>query len=336
MATVAAGPAGPLDMNNLQIANLQYGSVPIYDATLVRVDNGGGRLADFHGSFTYPASGGGGGYDYYGYSYGGMGAAGPDSYYPSAGVITQVTEMVNGQVSMDAAGLSADAPGLFNAMRDRAMPVVFNALFGGADLISGSPLNDWLDGYAGGDTINGGDGADFIRGLEDNDVIDAGSGDDDANGNTGSDIVHGSDGADFVRGGRDADTVYGDAGDDVHVNGNIGDDLVFGGAGADTLFGGQDQDQLFGEDGADALSGDLGVDTLTGGPGADRFLIRAGAGADVVTDFNAADGDRIQLAPGQSFTLAAAGGQAVIDLGGGDSLTLMGVAQASADWLVFA
>jgi len=327
-------------MNSLQIANLQYGSVPVYDATLVRVDNGGGLVADFHGAFTYPAgggSGGGGAYGYdYGYNYGGMAATGPDAYYPSAGTVTQVTELVNGQVSMDVTGVAADAPTLFNAMRDRAMPVVFNALFGGDDLISGSPLNDWLDGYTGRDTVNGGDGADFIRALEDNDIVDAGGGDDDANGNTGSDIVHGGDGADFVRGGRDADTVYGDAGDDFHVNGNIGDDMVFGGAGSDTLFGGQDQDQLFGEDGNDALSGDLGVDTLSGGPGADRFLIRAGAGADVAADFNAAEGDRVQVAPGQAFTLSVVGGQAVIDLGGGDSLTLMGVAQASPDWVVVA
>jgi Ca2+-binding RTX toxin-like protein len=319
-------------MNSLQLGNLQYGSVPIYDAVLIRVDNGAGLYTDFRGSFVY-AGGGGGGYDPYGYY---MAAADPSAYYPISGAITQITEVDNGQVSMDVTGFSADAPGMFNALRDRAMPVVFNALFGGGDQIVGSPLNDWLDGFTGGDIINGGDGADFIRGLEDNDVIDAGPGDDDANGNTGSDVVHGGDGADFVRGGRDGDTVYGDAGDDVHVNGNIGDDLVFGGAGADTLFGGQDQDQLFGEDGDDALSGDLGFDTLTGGPGADRFLIRAGAGADVAADFNAAEGDRVQLFAGQAFVLTVVGGQAVVDLGGGASLTLAGVSQASADWLVFA
>ncbi|HTK33880.1 MAG TPA: NF038122 family metalloprotease [Caulobacteraceae bacterium] len=194
-----------------------------------------------------------------------------------------------------------------------------------------------LDGTTAGDNLTGSTSADFIRGLDSNDTIDGGAGSDDVNGNKGDDIVHGGDGNDFVRGGQGNDTVYGDVGDDPHVNGNLGDDLVRGGAGNDTLYGGQGQDTLYGDDGNDLLSGDIGVDALFGGAGADRFVIARGGGFDWVGDFNPAEGDRIQLAPGTTYTVTSFQGQVVIDLGGGDELGLAGVAAGSfnASWLVF-
>ncbi|HTI67497.1 MAG TPA: CAP domain-containing protein [Caulobacteraceae bacterium] len=194
-----------------------------------------------------------------------------------------------------------------------------------------------IDGSGGDDIVTGGDGPDFVRGLNGNDQINGGPGNDDVNGNMGADLVRGGAGADYVRGGQGADTVYGDDGDDSHVNGNIGDDVVFGGAGNDTLFGGQGGDSLYGEDGNDWLSGDLGADVLTGGPGADRFLFRPGSGADWVADFSSAAGDRVQLAPGTAYVVVDYQGQAVIDLGNGDRLGLVGVSiGAMGDWLVYA
>lgn len=74
----------------------------------------------------------------------------------------------------------------------------------------------------------------------------------------------------------------------------------------DLLTGTATPDQLTGEAGNDSLIGGLGADTQTGGTGADRFLY-AGANQraalaqsrvqtlDRITDFNAVDGDRIQL-----------------------------------------
>ena len=212
--------------------------------------------------------------------------------------------------------------------------------------IASSTLIENAYGGAGGDTITGNSqfnllmgngGNDFIRGLDGTDYVDGGEGDDDVNGNVGTDTVFGGPGNDTVRGGKDDDIVYGNAGDDPHVNGNVGNDLVYGGVGNDTVFGGQDQDTLYGEDGNDWLSGDLGNDILVGGAGADRFIIRAGGGADWASDFSAAAGDRVQLSPGQAYTLVTVSGQVVVDLGGGTSLGLAGVASlgAPSGWLVF-
>jgi Ca2+-binding RTX toxin-like protein len=201
-------------------------------------------------------------------------------------------------------------------------------LVGGDDEIFGFVRDDVLLGQAGSDTIIA---------LDGNDIVDGGAGNDDVNGNVGVDIVHGGDGDDTVRGGRDNDTIYGDAGNDPHVNGNIGSDLVFGGVGNDTVFGGQDNDTLHGAAGDDLLSGDLGNDFLFGEGGADRFAFRTGSGFDWAADFNFAEGDRIQLAPGTAYTVTAVSGQVALDLGGGDVLGIVGAPAGSfsASWVVF-
>ena len=193
------------------------------------------------------------------------------------------------------------------------------------------------DGTAGVDTIFGGSGNDYIRGFEGDDMIEGAAGDDDVNGNQGSDTVYGGEGQDWVRGGKDNDFVDGSAGDDPHVNGNLGDDTVRGGIGNDTVYGGQGNDQLWGDTGDDLLSGDLGNDTLTGGFGADRFAFGKGGGFDWITDFNAAQGDRIQLAAGTAYSYGVDKGQVVVNLGGGDIIGLTGVPAGTAgDWVVFA
>jgi Ca2+-binding RTX toxin-like protein len=315
MATLNVGDAGPLDMSNLQIAALQNGGDPIYDANLIRVDNGDGHFDDFHGQGLSYAGGG-----YYGY---GM------NYDPVGGVITGVTEISNGAVLADISGVSVDAPTLFQALRSHDVSGMLGMLLGGDDVVNGAGGADSLDGLGGADTMSGGDGADSMRGLDGNDQLDGGAGGDDVNGNLGADVVHGGDGADSVLGGQGEDKVFGDAGDDPMVNGNIGEDEVHGGIGADSVYGGQGNDLVLGEDGDDQLSGDLGSDTLTGGAGADRFLFRPGSSHDVISDFNAAEGDRIALPAGVGFTVANVNGEAVIDLGGGDQLTLSGVAFGS-------
>lgn len=78
-----------------------------------------------------------------------------------------------------------------------------------------------------------------------------------------------------------------------------------------------------GGDGGDVLTGDRGGDTLAGGAGADIFRFLPGGGQDVVLDFSIADGDRVQVAG--SYSLDQAGAHVVIDLGGGDTLTLQNV-----------
>ena len=214
-----------------------------------------------------------------------------------------------------------------------------DTLFGGAgnDMAFGNAGNDILFGNAGADQMYGGRGDDILFGGRDNDLL---SGDD------GSDVVVGDLGDDTVIGGGDSDALSGGAGNDL-LFGNAGQDLLFGNAGTDTLFGGGGNDTLFGGDGDDALFGDLGNDllvsgagndTLTGGAGADVFIFSTGDGADRITDFNAADGDRIGLAPGQTYSVAANGaGEAVIVFSDTHTVTLAGVRreQFSTDWVIF-
>lgn len=81
--------------------------------------------------------------------------------------------------------------------------------------------------------------------------------------------------------------------------------------------------------GNDWLSGDRDNDTISGGAGGDTFHTFSGAGIDRVLDFSLSQGDRVQLDPGTTYTLRQVGGDAVIDMGAGDQMILVGVQAAS-------
>ena len=105
----------------------------------------------------------------------------------------------------------------------------------------------------------------------------------------------------ILDGGTAADTIYGLGGNDT-LRGYAGDDLLDGGTGNDRLYGASGADKLYGGDGADFLRGDAGRDEMWGGAGADRFIFNDGhfggataATADIVHDFSALQGDKIQL-----------------------------------------
>ncbi|MFV2949856.1 immunoglobulin-like domain-containing protein, partial [Pseudomonas japonica] len=100
------------------------------------------------------------------------------------------------------------------------------------------------------------------------------------------DISRTSDGNDVLNGGNGNDILFGQGGNDI-LDGGAGNDILLGGSGNDTLLGG---------DGNDLLFGGKGNDTMTGGNGADTFIWKAGdTGNDVIKDFKAADGDRLDL-----------------------------------------
>ena len=230
----------------------------------------------------------------------------------------------------------------------------------GADTVYGGDAGDTLQGNAGDDSILGGVGQDLIYGGQGDDRLDAGRGNDLVFGDRGDDSIAGGDGNDTLNGNTGADSLVGGMGDDVmlggqdhdQLEGGVGGDLLFGdlgndtvlgntgadtivgGAGNDVLLGGKDDDRLDGGDGADVLSGDLGNDTLSGGLGADVFSFTSGV--DHVTDFRAADGDRVQLQPGAAYTLAQVGEDTVIDLGHGNQLVLDNVQLSSlpAGWIL--
>ena len=89
------------------------------------------------------------------------------------------------------------------------------------------------------------------------------------------------------------------------------------------------------DDGDVVLSGDLGDDTITGGSGADTFHSWAGAGIDRITDFNRAEGDKVRLDPGTTWTTSQVGADTVVDMGGGNQVVLVGVQMStlSGDWI---
>lgn len=208
----------------------------------------------------------------------------------------------------------------------------------GYDSLASGGGNDQIFGGVGNDTIvASGAYSTYLRGEDGDDTVFGGSGFDDINGNKGNDTAAGGAGADWVVGGQGNDLLYGgstvagdasDGSNDI-VYGNIGNDTCYGGAGNDTVRGGQNDDVIYGEAGNDWLSGDRGNDTMTGGAGADTFHTFSGAGIDRVLDFSLAQGDRVQLDPGTSYTLSQVGSDAVINMGNGDQMILVGVTASS-------
>ncbi|MFN7224337.1 MAG: pre-peptidase C-terminal domain-containing protein [Paracoccaceae bacterium] len=192
----------------------------------------------------------------------------------------------------------------------------------GHDLVDAGMGDDTVDLGSGNDTVYSGAGNDSILGGDGNDELWGGLGDDTLSGDNGSDriggaagndLIFGGVGKDFIWAGTGNDTVWGGAGDD-EITGGPGHDSLRGGVGNDTIFGVTENDIVFGEDGDDILWAGAGADTVYGGEGNDT--IYAGAGDDVVfggngadtfvfyrnngttriDDFDAMQGDRVQLA----------------------------------------
>jgi len=138
-----------------------------------------------------------------------------------------------------------------------------------------------------GDTIYGTDGEDRLRADEVETMI---------YGELGDDYLVGSNFGDYLDGGDGHDKVRGFAGDDI-VYGGAGNDTLHGNEGHDQLIGGAGDDKLFADDGDDTLAGGAGADRMKGGAGADTFIFDiADIGSlDLISDFNASEGDRILI-----------------------------------------
>ena len=193
--------------------------------------------------------------------------------------------------------------------------------------VSGSAHNDVLTGNAVSNSLNGDDGNDVLAGGGDYDSLYGNNGNDTLSGDAGNDYLSGDDGDDVLRGGAGADSLYGGNGSDTASyftssagvvislaagtasNGDAAGDYLDGienlsgsNLGNDSLVGNTNANTLQGWGGNDVLTGAGGKDTLTGGAGGDRFVYGfaaqspVGAGADRITDFSHAQGDRIDLA----------------------------------------
>ncbi|MET0271401.1 MAG: FG-GAP-like repeat-containing protein [Phenylobacterium sp.] len=259
----------------------------------------------------------------------------PEGAFTTDEFVQRVTGDFNGDGRIDVLSWRANFNGAENYRVSLAVDQgVSQSGTAGADGFMGDAGDETLSGAAGNDVIFGGGGYNHIRGGEGDDYMVGGSGFDDINGNMGADTGHGGAGDDWVVGGKDNDALYGDGGADV-VLGNIGDDTCDGGAGNDVVRGGQQNDVVTGGAGNDWLSGDRDNDTLAGGSGADTFHSFGEAGIDRVQDFSRAEGDRVQLDPGTTYTVSQVGGDTVIDMAGGARMTLVGVQMASltGDWI---
>jgi Ca2+-binding RTX toxin-like protein len=206
--------------------------------------------------------------------------------------------------------------------------------YDGDDSLSGAGGNDTLDGGLGDDTISGGigndnviggDGQNYLRGDDGDDSISGGSGFDDINGNKGNDTIDGgAGGGDWLVGGQGDDSITAHHSANI-LYGNLGNDTLHGGDGGDLIRGGQGDDVIVGGAGNDYISGDRGNDTESGGPGADIFHSFSGAGVDLVLDFSQAEGDRVMLDPGTTYTVSQVGQNTVVDMGNGDQVILQNV-----------
>jgi Ca2+-binding RTX toxin-like protein len=141
-----------------------------------------------------------------------------------------------------------------------------------------------------------------FRLLSGNDNVIGTNGADTIFGNRGNDAIAGQDGDDIISSGIGSDSVSGGNGND-QLFGNISNDTLNGDEGNDTLRGGANSDVITGGIGNDLIYGDRNQDVLTGGTGADTFVLQTGldfssaslSGADVILDFNFAEGDRLGL-----------------------------------------
>ncbi|WP_298628298.1 Ig-like domain-containing protein [uncultured Legionella sp.] len=106
-------------------------------------------------------------------------------------------------------------------------------------------------------------------------------------------LSSGSAADDTITGTGAQDIIYAGEGNDI-LSGDDGDDQLYGQGGNDILDGGAGNDRLY---------GGAGNDILTGSTGADRFIFVRGDGGssiatastDIITDFNAIEGDRIVI-----------------------------------------
>lgn len=109
-----------------------------------------------------------------------------------------------------------------------------------------------------------------------------------------NDQMRGFEGHDRMFGFGGNDKLEGDFGHD-HLNGGSGNDLLIGGNGEDRLFGGEGRDKVRGGLDEDWLRGGGGRDVIIGGGGADMFNFRPDDDVDIIRDFSADSGDKIDL-----------------------------------------
>ena len=178
------------------------------------------------------------------------------------------------------------------------------------DAVNGNDSANRLDGGAGDDVLRGEDGDDTLLGGEGNDTLEGGDGSDTLNGGLGDDTLAGGLGNDAIDGGDGSDTVdYSQEGGPHGVIVNLSDQPITAdlGNGAETVaamsaidtFGDMDIlsgiENVVGTEFRDVLVGPGNGVSLMGGRGADTFMLTGINIADLIVDYNQAEGDTVDL-----------------------------------------
>jgi Ca2+-binding RTX toxin-like protein len=196
--------------------------------------------------------------------------------------------------------------------------------------------------------FHAGDGNDYVRSLSGNDTIDLGDGNDTVLGGSGNDLIRAGDGDNRYLGGSGSDDVTFGNGNNTVVFGrgvtstaHLGDgrNYVVCGQGTDTVFLGSGNDTVYGGAGHAVIHAGSGHDILVAGTGADTFVFEDGGGAALVKHFKEGVDTLLIARHVNGLDLSSAAdlvshvssdgdGNAVIDLGHGETITL---AQVSSD-----
>lgn len=217
---------------------------------------------------------------------------------------------------------------------------------------TGNTLNNKLTGNAGSNLLSGGGGNDTLDGGSNVsgavDTLAGGAGDDVYIVRSATDIVreYAGDGNDTVQTalqytlGANVENLVLEGSANLNGTGNELANRITGNGGANVLLGQAGNDTILGGAGSDTIDGGTGNDVLTGGTEADLFRFAKAGGQDTITDFDAAQGDLIDLT-GTGITgldklqITSNGSSYVIGLGDGSTIALTSATAPQADWFKF-
>ncbi|ESQ86722.1 hypothetical protein ABAC460_22615 [Asticcacaulis sp. AC460] len=237
---------------------------------------------------------------------------------------------------------------------------------GGNDTLNGGLGNDSFFVNAGDVVVEAaGQGGDWVVAISSynlsanvENLLLSGSGDFTGNGNVSDNIIVGNSGRNWLDGGGGNDTLNGGFGDDsffvsagdvvsemagqgtdwviatstYNLSAHV-ENLLLAGNGNTNGGGNGLNNMITGNSGNNMLEAGAGNDTVAGGQGADVFLFATGSGADTVTDFSAAQNDSIDIhavtnGVANAGMVTQSGANVLINLGGGNTVTVLGATQA--------
>ena len=272
------------------------------------------------------------------------------------------------------AGISGTGNGLNNSLTGNGGNNTLNGSLGADTLIGGlgsdlyivDNVGDVVTEVAGPGTDTVQSTVSFVLGANVENLTLAGAGNINGTGNTLANTLYGNGGNNVLSGGGGVDKLYGRGGNDTYIVDNAGvgvSEALNGGdaGGADQVMssiswtlgayienltltgtavingvGNALANSLVGNTANNYLTGAAANDTLTGGGGYDTFVFGLGSGADIITDFTAAQNDRINIhaysggvVDGGGVVISQVGDDVRVDLGGGNMVTLLNTAVAA-------